>query len=271
MQLQNSLAQTPEQFNTVSGLGGVLGVYPVTAANRWISAMIGVILIGGAGLAAIYGIYDTTVQVAKYGPVMFSKTIMLPLIIAGVMLFFGLLAAFNAFQNWNKCLVVYDKGLGYLDNKGIQIWIWHEITFFFVAITKQYTNGLYTGTTFLYTLQKEDGSSLRLDNKFKQVESLGRFIGQKVAPYQYDKLRQQVQNGQIAKLGPISISLDQLTVKKKSFGWKEVEKVAITNGYVKIQKKGGGRFSGASAPVATIPNLEALFEVVNQISRDNVT
>ncbi|MCX6064663.1 MAG: hypothetical protein NT121_02765, partial [Chloroflexi bacterium] len=138
-------------------------------------------------------------------------------------------------------------------------------------ITKQYTNGLYTGTTFLYTLQKEDGSSLRLDNKFKQVESLGRFIGQKVAPYQYDKLRQQVQNGQIAKLGPISISLDQLTVKKKSFGWKEVEKVAITNGYVKIQKKGGGRFSGASAPVATIPNLEALFEVVNQISRDNVT
>ncbi len=221
MQLQNSLAQTPEQFNTVSGLGGVLGVYPVTAANRWISAMIGVILIGGAGLAAIYGIYDTTVQVAKYGPVMFSKTIMLPLIIAGVMLFFGLLAAFNAFQNWNKCLVVYDKGLGYLDNKGIQIWIWHEITFFFVAITKQYTNGLYTGTTFLYTLQKEDGSSLRLDNKFKQVESLGRFIGQKVAPYQYDKLRQQASYGtEIDKRLSIMLLVKEVRVTGKEVAYR---------------------------------------------------
>ena len=265
MQFQNPPVQVPEQFASVYGLGTPLEVYLVGAANRWVSAIFGVILIGGAGLAVIYGIYDTSVQVAKYGPVMFSKTIVPPLIIAAVMLLFGVLAAVNAFLNWNKSAVVYEKGLAYNDTKGIQTWGWQEVEWFYVAITKHYHNGIYTGTTYLYTLQKADGSRLKLDNKFKQIEALGRLAGQKVASYQYDRLLHRLRSGQTVQLGPIAINKDSITVGKKAYPWDEVEQVGIQKGYVSIKKRGGGWFSGASAPVSAIPNLDALFAVVNQI------
>ena len=265
MQFQNPPSQVPEQFESVYGLGTPLGVYSVGAANRWVSAIFGVILVGGAGLAAIYGMFDMYVQVAQYGSVMLSKTIVPPLIIAALMLLFGLLTAFNAYLNWNKSVVVYEKGLAYSDNKGIQSWGWHEVEWYYVAITKHYYNGIYTGTTYLYTLQKVDGSRLKLDNKFKQIEALGRFVGQKVAPYQYDRLLQKLRNGETVQLGPIAINKDSIAMRKKTYSWDEVEQVGIQKGYVSIKKRDGRWFSGASAPVAAIPNLDAFFGIVNQI------
>jgi hypothetical protein len=265
MQVQNPPLQIPEEFIGVYGLGAPLSVYPVGTFNRWGSAVLGVILIGGAGLAFIYGIYDTYVQIAKYGPVMFSKAITAPLIIAGFLLLFGILAGVNAYQNWNKSVVAYEKGLAYSDNKGVQTWGWHEVEWFFISITKHYRNGIYVGTTYLYTLQKTDGSKLKLDNKFKKIESLGQIIGQKAAPLQYDKLLQKLRSGQTVVLGPIAISKDSITMGKKCYSWSEVEQVGIQKGYISIKKKGGGWFSGASSPVSAIPNLDALFAVVNQL------
>jgi hypothetical protein len=265
MQSQNSPIEVPEQFQSVYGLGTPLTVYPVAASNRWISAIFGVILIGGAALVAIYGAYDTYMQVTKYGPVMLSKTIIAPLIIAAVMLLLGILAAVNAFRSWNKSVVVYEKGLAYSDNNGVQTWGWQEVEWFFVAITKHYHNGIYTGTTYLYTLQKADGSRLKLDNKFKKIESLGQFVGQKVAPFQYDRITQKLRSGQTVALGPIAISKDSIAIGKKNYLWTEVEQVGIQKGYVSIKKKAGGWFSGATTPVSAIPNLDAFFAVVNQI------
>jgi len=265
MQFQNAPVQVPEQFASVYGLGTPLNVYPVSASNRWVSAIFGVILIGGAGLAVIYGLYDASVQVAKYGPVMFSKAIAFPFILAAFMLLFGILATVNAFLSWNKSVVVYEKGFAYSDNKGIQTWGWQEVEWFYIAITKHYRNGIYTGTTHLYTLQKPDGSRLKLDNKFKQIDVLGKLVGQKVAPYQYDRLLQKLRSGQTVLLGTIAISKDSIAVGKKNYPWNEVEQVGIQKGYVSIKKKGGGWFSGASSPVSAIPNLDALFAVVNQI------
>jgi hypothetical protein len=267
MQIQNPPVQIPEQFVGVYGLGAPLGVYPVGVSNRWVSAILGVLLIGGAGLVAIYGIYDAYVQVAKYGPVMFSKTITAPLIIAGFLLLFGILAGVNAYQSWNKLVVTYEKGLAYSDNKGVQSWGWHEVELFFASITKHYRNGIYVGTTYLYTLQKADGSRIKLDNKFKKIETLGQFIGQKVAPLQYDKLLQKLRSGQTVVLGPIAISKDNISIGKKCYPWSEVEQVGIQKGYVSIKKKNGGWFSGATSPVSAIPNLDALFAIVNQLAK----
>lgn len=265
MQAPNTSVQVPEEFIGVYGLGVPVDIYPATAWNRWVSAIMGVLLLGGAGLVGIYGFYNTYVQVAKYGSVMLSKTITVPLIIAGLLLLFGILAAVNAYQSWNKSVVVYEKGLAYSDNKGVQTWGWHEVEWFFFSITKHYHNGIYTGTTYLYTLQKADGSKLKLDNKFKKVEALGQFVGQKVAPIQYDRLVQKLRSGQTVVLGPIAISKDYITLGKKNYPWGEVEQVGIQKGYMNIKKKGGGWFSGASSPVSAIPNLDALFAVVNQI------
>jgi hypothetical protein len=237
----------------------------VGISNRWVSAIFGVLLIGVAGLAVIYGLYDTSVQVSKYGPVMFGKSIITPLLIAAVAFLFGVLAAYNAYRNWNTSAAVYENGLAYCDNSGVQTWPWNEIEWFTTAITKHYRNGIYTGTTYLYTLQKADGSKLQLNNRFKQIEALGRLINQKVAPLQYEKLRQQLRSGQSVRLGQITISQQSLTINKKDYAWSEIDSVGIRNGYVNVKKKDGGWFSGASAAVAAIPNLDPLLTIIDQI------
>jgi len=258
-------SQVPDQFANVYGLGNLQTIYPVGVSNRWVSAIFGVLLIVAAGLVTIYGLYITSVQVTRYGPVMLWKSIITPLIIAAALFGIGVLAAINAYRNWNTSAAVYENGLAYCDNGGLQTWPWHEIEWFTSAITKHYRNGIYTGTTYLYTLQKADGSKLLLNNRFKKIEELGRFINQKVAPLQYEKLRQQLRSGQSVRLGQVSIDQQSLTINKKSYAWNEIDSVGIRNGYINIKKKDGGWFSGASAAVASIPNIDPLLTTIDQI------
>lgn len=267
MQLETNPNQIPEQFASVSGLGLPLGVYPAGPANRWVSAIFGVILLISAALAALYGLYDTFVQVSKYGPVMFSKTILLPLGVAFGLFLLGFFAALNAYRNWQKAAVAYEHGLAYHDQRGLQIWRWQEVAYFFAAITKHYHNGIYTGTSYLYTLQKAEGASLKLDNKLQKIEALGQLIGQKTTPYQYERLVQGLRNGAVVQLGPVGLSQESFLLNKKAYAWDDVDQIGLRQGYLNVKKKNGGWFSGASAPVAAIPNLNALLAVVEQITK----
>jgi hypothetical protein len=264
MQSTTSL-QVPEQFAGIYGLGSPLQVFPAGQSTRWVSAIGGVIFLGIAGLAILYGLYDTFVQTTQNGPVKLGETLFPALIISGFFGLFGLMMAINAYLNWNKAVVLYQNGLAYNDSKGVQTWNWQDVDRFFVAITKHYYNGIYTGTTHQYTLQKADGTKLKLDNKLQKVETLGTAIGRGVAPAQYQKLVTAIRNGQTVALGPIAISNDGVAFGKKVYPWKDVEQVGIQKGYVSVKKRGGGWFSGASAPVAAIPNLDALLAVVDQV------
>jgi hypothetical protein len=263
--MQSNSTQIPEEFSSVYGLGLPTGLFLIGSASRWVSAVFGLLLLGGAALAVVYGMYDTYVQTAKYGPAVFQRTVTPPVCIAAIMFLFGLWLALSAFVNWKKAVVLYEKGLAYNDRKGLQTWRWEEIHYFFIAITRHYYNGIPTGTTTLYTLKKPDGSQLKLDNKFSKIQVLGKFIQQNVFPLHYERLVQALKNGQSVTLGSVALSKDGITIGKKAFPWAEVEQVGIQSGFVSVKKKGGGWFSGASAPVASIPNLEAMLAVVDQV------
>lgn len=266
MQSFNSI-QVPEQFAGVYGLGSPIQVFPAGQLNRWVSALTGIICLGLSGLAVLYGIYDAYIKTAKYGPVMLESALLPPLTIGGILGLAGLLISLNAFLNWKRTAVLYQNGLAYTDNKGLQIWSWREVTQFFVSITRHYTNGIYTGTTYIYTLHKADGSKLQLNNKLQKVEVLGSAISKGVAPLQYETMVNAIRIGQTVTLGSLTISKDGLSIGKKAFSWNEIEQVGIQNGYVSVQKRGGGWLSGASVPAASIPNLDALLSVIEQITK----
>ncbi len=259
--------QVPEQFAGVYGLGSPVQVFSARTTNRWVSALSGVICLGLAGLAFLYGLYDAYVQTAKYGPLMLESALLPPLIISGILGLVGVLFAINAWQNWNKIAVLYQNGLAYHDNKGLQLWNWQEVSLLFVSITRHYTNGIYTGTTYQYTLQKSDGNKLILGNKLQSIEVLGGAISKAVAPFQYQALINAFQSSQGITLGPIQINKESLVIGKKTFPWNEIEQVVIQNGYLSVQKRGGGWLSGASAPAAAIPNFDALMAVLEQITK----
>ncbi len=255
----------PEQFANIFGLGGPQGVFAVSQMRRWGNAIFGLFLIGVAGLAVLYGFYDAYTQSAKYGPVMFTKALWPPLAIAAVAGVLSLLALGSAFSNWKRAVVLYEKGFAYSDNGGVQTWGWHEVDLLNVAITRHYTNGIYTGTTYLYTLQKSDGSRLVLDNKLQKIEQLGQAISRGVFPHQYQKLVAALNAGQTVTLGPVAVNKQGIAFGKKAYPWSEIEQVGIQNGYVNIKKKGGGWFSGASAAASSIANLDALLSVIDQV------
>lgn len=257
--------QVPEQFSSVVGLGVPTGVFSPGTRSRWGSAISGVLLLGGSVLAVLGGLYYAYDQTQQHGPAVLQRTITAPLIIALCMFALGAYLAFSAFMNWSKVVVLYERGLAYHDRKGVQVWRWEEMEYFFMAITKHYTNGVYTGTTYVYTIQKTDGSKLALTNVFAKIQDLGNVIQKNVFPIQYQRIVQALKLGQGVALGPIVLSQNGIVVEKKSYPWTDVEQVGIQRGFVSVKKKNGGWFSGASTRVAAIPNLEAMLAVVDQI------
>jgi len=255
----------PERFSSVMGLGAPTALYPAKNSARWGYAIFGLLLLAGTALTVLYGIYEVIVQTDKHGPAVFQDTITPPACIAGLMFLFGAVLAFSAIQNWNRAVVLYEKGLAYTDRKGLQAWRWEEVSLFFIAITRHYSYGIRTGTTYVYTLRKMDGSQIRLDNAFAKIQELGGVVQQKVFPAQYERLAQALKNGQTVTLGTVGLNNQGLTIGKKNFPWTDVEQVGIQRGFVSIKKKDGGWFSGATASVASVPNLEAMLAVVDQI------
>ena len=265
MQAQNRLRQVSNQYTSAGALGARLEIYRITAVNTWISAIAGIVLISGAGLTAVYAAYDIFLQFFRYGPVVAGETIIAPLILGIVLFFPGIWALVNAHSNWNKSVTVYKRGLVYSDNQGVQIWYWQDIEWFYVSVTKHYNSGFYMSSRHQYVLRKADGSKLKLDNKFEKIEIMGPLIGRKIAPYQYQKLLRNIRAGKTVKLGQVTIGRHNLAIHGRTYPWEEVEAFELKNGYAGIKKRGGGWFSGARAPVSSIPNLDALFTVVAHI------
>ena len=143
---------------------------------------------------------------------------------------------------------------------------WEEIGEFYLSITRNFSYGIPTGTTYLYTVKKLGGGKLVFDNRFENVAAPGRpDRTEYILPIQYQLAADIYNSGQTASFGPVAISRAGLTISKKTYPWNEIEQVSVQQGIFKVSKKGGGWFSGASTPVASIPNLEAMLSIIDQV------
>ncbi|MEJ5224140.1 MAG: DUF6585 family protein [Anaerolineales bacterium] len=262
-----SSAQLPEVFASVFGLGAPVAYYPVNKWNRWGSLAAGLIFFFGGALAGLFGLYYAYSQSQQYGPAVFMNNLLPFAIGAGIAVLLGLFGFWSAYDNWSRAVVLYNDGLAYHDNKGLQLWRWDEVAEFFFSITRHYTNGVYTGTTYVYTLHKTDGAKLSFDNKYGKddIPKLGGAIEKAVLPIQYKRAADAYNAGQVVAFGPVAISKEGITISKKMYPWDEVAKISLENGMLSVAKKGGGWFSGAAASVSSIPNVAALLTMIDQI------
>ena len=261
-----SILQAPETFSSVMGLGAVQQVYLLKKSNKWGNVVAAVLLLGGSAAVLLGGAWYTFDQWQRYGPAIVGRTVIVPLLFSGILFLLGILAAWAAYSNWKKAVVIYMNGLGYSDRHGVQAWRWEEIDSLTSAVTKHYTNGIYTGTTHVYTLVKKDGSRIVLSDTIMNVEELSNRIREKVYPLLYKRYADAYNAGQRVVFGPVAISKTEgIQVGKKAYPWDQVGQVSIHQGYVKVAKKGGGWFSGANAAAAMIPNVELLLSIVDQV------
>ncbi len=256
--------QIPEAFTSVMGLGAPREYFAPKPMSRLGSLVASLLLLGGAALLALYGVYEAY-NWSSYGSAMVTSKLTGPLVFAGILFLFGVWAGWSTYSNWNKGVMIYDHGFAYRDRKGIQTWRWDIVISITAAITRHYTNGIYTGTTHIYTLFNNQNERIVLNDSFKKVEELAAMVEQGIYPPLYERASQAYNTGQTLTFGPVAINKGGIVIGKKNYPWQDVKQVSIQNGFVKVSKKDGGWFSGASASAAVIPNLKILLAIINQV------
>ncbi len=257
--------QIPEAFISVTGLGARRAYYPARKWNRWGNLVVSVILVTGALLVLLFGVYDTYIAYQRHGLVMIDDKLPGPLVIAFILFAIGLLAGWGAYTNWNKGVAACERGFAYNDRKGLQVWRWEDVDSLRSAITRHYTNGIYTGTTHVYTLFNHQNQRVVLSDSLIKVEELANLIDQGTFPFLYERAADQYNSGQQIISGPVTVSKDGITIGKKTYPWPDVKEVSIQRGMLKVSRKEGGWFSGASTSASSIPNLRVLLTILHQV------
>lgn len=253
-------------FSGVFGIGTVQQIYPVKKSNRWGNVIAGIIFLVIAIIVFVIGLWNAYEQWAKYGSAIILKNLVPPIIISGILMLIVLLVFWSAYRNWKKGVAIYQNGMAYSDRKGIQVWRWDEFLSITSAVTKHYTNGIYTGTTHVYTLIKNDNSKVVLNDSIRKVEDAVMAIRSNIYPLLYKKAADTYNSGLPVVFGPVSLSkTNGISIGKKNYPWTEVSQVSIHQGVLRIAKLNGGWFSGASAMASTIPNIEVMLSIVDQV------
>jgi hypothetical protein len=255
----------PEAYRSVSGLGALQDYFPIRQLNRWGGVLfLGVLLAAGAAVLA-YGVYEAYVWSQRYGPALIDDKLTIPLLLASALFLLAMLVAWTVIFSWNKSVALYERGFVARDRKGFQTWRWEDVTRLYAAVTRHYANGIYTGTSHVYTLVDAQGKRLVLNDSYARVEELGKLIDQKTLPILYERASGQYNAGHNLPFDRVTISKSGIQVGKKAYPWGEIEQVSVRRGILRVAKKDGSWFSGASAPVSAIPNLRVLLSMIDQI------
>jgi hypothetical protein len=119
--------------------------------------------------------------------------------------------------------------------------------------------------THVYRLVNRQNQRLVLSDVYTKVEELAIIIQEAILPGLYEQAARQYNAGQRLVFGPVTIDKAGIQIGKKTYAWAEVRQVSIQRGILKVSKMEGGWFSGASAPVSVIPNLNVLLNIIHQV------
>jgi hypothetical protein len=182
------------------------------------------------------------------------------------LLCFGVAAAsvFNWWKNRGAYIQIYSGGLARIQGAKVQEVRWDDIRAVWQSITKHYRNGIYTGTTYLYTVQTADNRQMKFSNEFKGIEQLGQLIQTEATNRLFPRMIAAYNAGQPVPFGDFTISKDGISHKNKNLPWSEIEGAQINNGYVTFKKQGKW-FNWANVPVAAIPNLIVFLSLIDHV------
>lgn len=151
---------------------------------------------------------------------------------------------------------VYVFNQGFVFSKGGQpdILRWAEIRAMWQQVTRHYTNGIYTGTTHKYTVERADGHRVVLNDRIKKVEELGNVLSQQITNTMWPHMLAAYNAGNVISFGPLSVSQQGLSNGRELLPWTSIKEVGVQRGYVSVRKEGKW-FNWSTVAVANIPNF----------------
>ncbi|MBI3242609.1 MAG: hypothetical protein HYZ49_09990 [Chloroflexi bacterium] len=254
-------------FASVVGLGAFKSDHSPAKSGRWINVIFsGLIVVAGPVLLLVAAFMAYNAY-TRYG---ISKVddsgFILPLICGVIAVPLGLYGLYSAWRNWPLAAALYDNGFAYNDRNGFKQVRWDNIDAVWQNITKHYRNGIYTGTTYLYTVQTKDKQRIVLDNKFKKIEDLGNAIISGSATALFPRYLQALQQGQRLTFGPLAIDPNGIYSGNKSLRWDEIKGIKIHRGTISVKKEGGW-FNWATAGVPQIPNFLIFYNLIGRLTK----
>jgi hypothetical protein len=253
-------------FQSVMGLGVQKQEFRPQGRGRWTNVVVGGIMLAAGPALVLLAAYLGYDAYNTRGLTRVDDAVILPLVCA--VLAFGLGAAilFSAWQNWGRAAALYDKGVALNSRKGVQQLAWTDIEAVWQAVTKHYTNGVYTGTTHVYTVKTSNGEKLVFDDRLgKQVEQLGQAIQQGATDNLFPRYWQALQGGQKLTFGPLALDQYKLYAGKKELPWSEIKAIKIEKGMISVRKEKGW-LNWASASVPQIPNFFIFYGLIGRFA-----
>ncbi|MCP5094716.1 MAG: hypothetical protein GY943_04100 [Chloroflexi bacterium] len=187
--------------------------------------------------------------------------------IFGIGAFFGALCVWwfiGTYRNKDMQVLVFKEGLAYTKQELTNIVRWPDITAVYQNVTKHYRNGIYTGTTHVYTIQCANGQKYTFNDALAKVENLGNTIQQEAFRHIFPRLIEQYNAGQTVSFGKLSISKAGIANKKETLPWNKIEGIQLTKGIISVKKEGKW-LKWSTATVGQTPNIFVFTTMVDQI------
>jgi hypothetical protein len=185
-------------------------------------------------------------------------------VLGGLLLALGMYVFWASVREKGLQVLLFPDGLAYTARGKTEICRWDEIDAITQQVTKHYTNGIYTGTTHVYTVRRAGKPDLKFNDALQNVELLGNEIQQEVYRRLLPRAIQTYNAGGVVQFGKLSVSQQGLSNGKETIPWPEVKGVKLDKGVISVSKQGKW-LNWASATVAQTPNIFVFTALVDSI------
>jgi hypothetical protein len=240
-----------------AGLGGFRGAFRPTRRLRWEERKTGDkvgLVIAGVVVFGILGliIIGLTFAVPVLGLVLLA-------FVVGLFGWSATKGKSRARSNEGRELRIYELGVAVVGTGGTTAkpYRWADITVL-QNITRHHRNGVYTHTTYAYTLSGPGVEATRVNGgvvgTFEQPDTWGTEIQQQVTTAQLPCAVAAVQAGQTLEFGGFAVNAERLTAGGKSVAWVDVQQIKTDKGYLSVKQQGRWLNMTVRA-VSQIPNF----------------
>jgi len=254
-------------FASVIGLGAFKKEYKNKGGRRWAGLIFGALCLLAVPVLLLVAAFVAYQAYNETGLYRVWDSVAIPLVLAAIALFLGVFIAIGAFRSWGLAAALFDNGVAYQTRSGLQQANWADVTAVWQRVTRHYTNGVYTGTTNVYTIQLNTGQKIVLDDRLcKEVEELGNAVQRGASNALFPRYLTAIQNGQRADFGALALDNQKLYAGKKELPWNEIKAVKINKGMISV-KKDKGWFNWATVAVPQIPNFFIFYELIGRFTK----
>jgi len=215
------------------------------------------ILVGGGTLT---GLWNPNLNFSTF-------MLVLALVVGLVMFPASLHSLFRLIRNRKQCVLVFTDGFVRIGHNQQRACRWDQVEGVWQDVTKHYHNGIYTGTTYIYTVRTRGGDTIKFHSDYdrlKNIDKLGQTLQRESSRRLFPRYLETFNAGGTVHFGSLSVSREGLSNGKELLPWDEVTGVKISQGVLTVGKKGKW-LNWSTVPVSQIPNFHLLTVLVDQI------